>query len=144
MNTLSFALIGNDGRNGGGAGDLIIQVMVKGHKIFERDGYNIYCDVPITVAEATLGAEIQVPTLDGKVSFTIPEGTQSGTTFCVRGKGIQQLNGRGRGDLLVTVEIEVPKGLGKKQKEALEKFGELCEEKHHGKKASFFAKLKKK
>jgi molecular chaperone DnaJ len=135
---------GNAGANGGPAGDLLVTVAVRGHEFFTRDGFDLLCDMPITFVEAALGAKLTIPTLEGQGELTIPEGTQSGTTFCVRGKGIQQLNGRGRGDLLVTVEIEVPKGLGKKQKEALEKFGELCEEKHHGKKASFFAKLKKK
>ena len=100
--------------------------------------------MPITFVEATLGAKIVIPTLEGQGELTIPEGTQSGTTFCIKNKGIQSLNGRGRGDLLVTVEIEVPKGLGKKQKEALEKFGELCEDKHHGKRNSLFSKFKKK
>ena len=135
---------GNAGANGGPAGDLLVTVAVRGHEFFTRDGFDLLCDMPITFVEAALGAKLTIPTLEGQGELTIPEGTQSGTTFCVRGKGIQQLNGRGRGDLLVTVEIEVPKGLGKKQKEALEKFGELSEEKHHGKKASFFAKLKKK
>ncbi len=135
---------GNAGANGGPAGDLLVSVSVRGHEFFTRDGFDLLCDMPITFVEAALGAKITIPTLEGQGELTIPEGTQSGTTFCVRGKGIQQLNGKGRGDLLVTVEIEVPKGLGKKQKEALEKFGELCEDKHHSKRSSFFAKLKKK
>ena len=135
---------GNAGANGVPAGDLLVSVSVRGHEFFTRDGFDLLCDMPITFVEAALGAKITIPTLEGQGELTIPEGTQSGTTFCVRGKGIQQLNGKGRGDLLVTVEIEVPKGLGKKQKETLEKFGELCEDKHHSKRSSFFAKFKKK
>jgi molecular chaperone DnaJ len=135
---------GNAGVNGGPAGDLLVTVAVRGHDFFTRDGFDLLCDMPITFVEAALGAKITIPTLEGQGELTIPEGTQSGITFCVKGKGIQQLNGRGKGDLLITVEIEVPKGLGKKQKDALEKFGELCEEKHHSKKTSFFAKFKKK
>ena len=77
--------MGCDGKNGGPAGDLIITVSVRNHAVFERDGFNIYCEVPITVAEATLGAEIDVPSLEGKFTYTIPEGTQSGTSFTVRG-----------------------------------------------------------
>ena len=94
---------GNAGANGGPAGDLLVTVAVRGHEFFTRDGFDLLCDMPITFVEAALGAKLTIPTLEGQGELTIPEGTQSGTTFCVRGKGIQQLNGRGRGDLLVTV-----------------------------------------
>ena len=135
---------GNAGTNGGSAGDLYVAVSVRPHEVFTRDGFDLLCDLPITFAEAALGAKITVPTLEGQGELTIPEGTQSGTTFCIKGKGVQTLNGKGRGDLLVTVEVEVPKGLGKKQKDALAAFGELCEDKHYTKKSSFFSKFKKK
>ncbi len=135
---------GNAGANGGPAGDLYVSVSVRPHNLFTRDGFDLLCDLPITFVEAALGAKVTVPTLEGQGELTIPEGTQSGTTFCIKGKGIQTLNGKGRGDLLVTVEVEVPKGLGKKQKDALEAFGKLCEEKHYAKKSSFFSKFKKK
>lgn len=135
---------GNAGTNGGPAGDLYVAIAVRPHEVFTRDGFDLLCDLPITFVEAALGAKVTVPTLEGQGELTIPEGTQSGTTFCIKGKGVQQLNGKGRGDLLVTVEVEVPKGLGKKQKDALAAFGELCEDKHYAKKNSFFSKFKKK
>lgn len=135
---------GNAGINGGSAGDLYVAITVRPHEVFTRDGFDLLCDLPITFVEAALGAKVTVPTLEGQGELTIPEGTQSGSTFCIKGKGVQQLNGKGRGDLLVTVEVEVPKGLGKKQKDALAAFGELCEDKHYSKKNSFFSKFKKK
>ena len=79
---------GCDGRNGGATGDLILSVNVKSHSIFERDGYDIYCEVPVSYAELVLGGEIDVPTLEGTVKYNIPEGTQSGTRFCIKNKGI--------------------------------------------------------
>ena len=133
---------GCDGRNGGGAGDLIITVMVKPHHIFERDGYNLYCEVPITVAEATLGAEIDVPTLEGNQKFTIPEGTQAGTRFTLRQKGVPYVNNSGRrGDIIFTVNIEIPKGLNEKQREKMREFADACGENNYSKKAGFFKRM---
>ena len=133
---------GCDGRNGGPAGDLIITVVVKGHPIFERDGYNIFCEIPITVAEATLGAEIDVPTLDGNQKYTIPEGTQPGTTFTLKGKGIPYINNANRrGDLIFSVNIEVPKGLTEKQKDHMRAFAEACKESNYSKKSGFFKRI---
>ena len=133
---------GCDGRNGGPAGDLIITVMVKGHPVFERDGYNIFCEIPITVAEATLGAEIDVPTLEGSQKYTIPEGTQPGTTFTLKGKGIPYINNANRrGDLIFSVNIEVPKGLNEKQKEHMRAFAEACKESNYSKKSGFFKRI---
>ncbi len=133
---------GCDGRNGGPAGDLIINVSVKRHNIFERDGYNIYCDIPITVAEATLGAEIEVPTLEGNQKFTIPEGTQTGTEFTLKQKGIPYINNQNRrGDLIFTAVVEVPKGLNEKQKEAMRAFAEACKESNYTKKNGFFKRI---
>ena len=133
---------GNDGRNGGPAGDLIITVSVRRHNIFERDGYNIYCEVPLTVAEATLGAEIDVPTLEETVKYTIPEGTQPGTRFTMRGKGIPYVNGNGkRGDLIFSVAVEIPKGLTDKQKDAMRAFAESCGESNYAKHKQFFKKI---
>ncbi len=134
---------GNCGENGGPAGDLIIQIAIRRHEFFERDGFNLHLELPITFADAALGAKIVIPTPDGSGELTIPEGTQSGTTFSVRGKGVPKLNGKGRGDLLVTVVIETPKGLSKKQKELLEEFNESTKEKNHAKRKSFFDKFKK-
>jgi len=133
---------GCDGRNGGPAGDLIITVMVKGHHVFERDGYNIFCEIPITVAEATLGAEIDVPTLEGSQKYSIPEGTQPGTTFTLKGKGIPYINNANRrGDLIFSVNIEVPKGLNEKQKEHMRAFAEACKESNYSKKSGFFKRI---
>ena len=133
---------GCDGRNGGPTGDLIITVRVKRHSVFERDGYNIYCEVPITVAEATLGAEITVPTLEGNMQYTIPEGTQPGTQFTVRQKGIPYVNNSNkRGDLVFSVNVEIPKGLNEKQKEHMRAFAERCGEGNYGKKTGFFKKI---
>ena len=133
---------GCDGRNGGPAGDLIISVRVKRHNVFERDGYHVYCEVPITICEATLGAEITVPTLEGSVKYNIPEGTQPGTQFTIKGKGIPYVNSSGRrGDLIFSVNVEVPKGLTEKQKEMLRSFAMECGENNYGKKTGFFKKI---
>ena len=133
---------GSDGRNGGPAGDLIISVSIKPHKIFRRDGYNIYCDVPITVAEAVLGAEIDIPTLEGGQKYTIPEGTQPGTQFTLKGKGVQYPNyPNRRGDLIFTAVVEIPKGLTQKQKDHMRSFAEACGENNYRKKASFFKNI---
>lgn len=132
---------GSDGVNGGPAGDLIINVSVRRHEIFERDGSDIYCEVPITFTEATLGAEIDIPTLEGKIKYEIPEGTQSGTRFTLRQKGVQNVNYKTRGNLYVTVIVEVPKGLNAEQKELLSKFAASCGEKNYSKREKFFKKL---
>ncbi len=133
---------GCDGRNGGPTGDLIITVMVKGHSIFERDGYNLYCEIPITVAEATLGAEIDVPTLEGNQKYTIPEGTQPGTTFTLKQKGIPYINNATRrGDLIFSVNVEIPKGLSEKQKEHMRAFADACKESNYSKRSGFFKRI---
>ena len=89
------------------------------HAIFRRDGTSVYMEQPVAFAQAALGAELQIPTIDGNVKYTMPEGTQTGTTFRLKGKGIPSINGRGRGDQYVTVKVQVPAGLSKAQKEAL-------------------------
>ena len=133
---------GNAGRNGGTAGDLIIEVRVREHAIFERDGMDIYCEVPVTFAQAALGAEIDIPTLDGTEKYTIGEGTQTGTTFTLRGRGIPNINQpRVKGNLYLTVNVEIPRGLNSKQKEALRAFADSCGESNHEKSTSFFKKL---
>ena len=133
---------GSEGRNGGPAGDLIIIVSVRRHNIFERNGNNIYCEIPITVAEATLGAEIEVPTLDGNVKYTIPEGTQPGTAFTIRQKGIPYVNNSNRrGDLIFSVNVEIPKGLNEKQKDHMRAFADSCGNSNYSKKSGFFKKF---
>ena len=138
--TISLRGQGNAGKNGGPAGDLLITVMVQPHELFRRDGVDVFCEAPITFTQAVLGAELEIPTIDGKVKYSIPEGTQTGTVFRLKGKGIPVLNGRGRGDQYVTVTIETPRNLNKEQKEALRKFSEAVGENHYEKRKSFFKK----
>lgn len=132
---------GNEGRNGGPAGDLILIVSVRPHAFFERDGYNIYCEVPITVADATLGAEIEVPTLEGKQKYDIPEGTQPGTSFTLKSKGIPYVNSSRRGDLIFRVNVEIPRNLNEKQRDAMRAFAESCGEKNYAKRSGFRTKF---
>ena len=141
--TISLRGQGHAGKNGGPSGDLLITVMVKPHDIFRREGTSVFCEAPITFTQAVLGAEMEIPTIDGKVKYTIPEGTQTGTVFRLRGKGIPVLNGHGRGDQYVTVTIETPRGLNREQKEALKKFSETLGEGNYEKQRSFFKKFKK-
>lgn len=115
---------GEAGENGGPAGDLYVQIKVKEHSIFTRDGANLYCEVPISFATACLGGELQVPTLDGKVVLKIPPETQTGKLFRLRGKGVKPVRGSSVGDLLCKVNIETPVNLTKDQKALVEKLGE--------------------
>ena len=133
---------GDAGSNGGPAGDVIVHVTVKRDAVFERDGYDVYVRVPITYSQAVLGAEIEVPTVDGKVAQKIPEGTQSGTKFRLRGQGIQYLNGRGRGDQYVIVEVEIPKKLNRTQREALKAFEDSLKDDNYEKRKGFFKNLR--
>ena len=141
---VSLKYQGSDGMNGGSAGDLNIIINTRPHAVFERDGYDIYCEIPITYAEATLGAEIDIPTLEGQQKFTIPEGTQTGTVFTLRGKGITRINSKVRGNLYITVVVEVPKNLTGEQKKLLEQFAAACGESNYSKRANFFKRFKKK
>jgi len=134
--------MGDAGTNGGPNGDVIVTVTVKPDALFERDGYNVWVTVPITYSQAVLGAKVTVPTVDGKVEYDVPEGTQSGTTFRLRGKGIQYVNGRGRGDMYVKCEVEIPKKLNKTQREALKKFEETLKDDNYEKRKGFFKNLK--
>ena len=135
---------GDVGLNGGSTGDLNVAISVRKHDLFNRRGNDIYCEIPITYAQAVLGAEITVPTIDGKVAYTIAEGTQTGTTFRLRGKGVKYINRDAHGDQYVTVNVEVPKKLTKKQKDLLKDFDASLDEKNHQKRMSFFKKLKEK
>ena len=134
---------GNAGKNGGPAGDLQIVVTVRPHQLFRREGTDVFCDAPITFTQAVLGGELEIPTIDGKVKYDIPEGTQTGSTFRLRGKGIPSVNGRGRGDQYVTVYIETPRNLNREQKEALKKFSSTLKENNYEERKSFFKKFKK-
>ncbi len=133
---------GNDGANGGPAGDLIIEVRVKEHKIFTRRGADIFCEVPVTVAEATLGAEIDIPTLEGTKKYKIPEGTQTGTRFSLKQNGACVINSSGRrGDLIFTVNVETPRSLNAKQKELMRQFADACGESNYSKRNSFLSRI---
>ncbi|MDO4156102.1 MAG: molecular chaperone DnaJ [Oscillospiraceae bacterium] len=141
--TIRISGKGDAGLNGGPAGDVYVTVQMQSHTLFERDGSDIYCDIPITYAQAVLGAEITVPTIDGDVKYEIPEGTQSGTKFRLRGKGVKMLRRDARGDQYVTVTVEVPKKLTKKQKDLLKDFDDSLDDKNHSKRENFFDKLSK-
>jgi molecular chaperone DnaJ len=133
---------GSAGRNGGDNGDLIIEVRVKKHDIFTRDGNNLYCDVPITFTEAALGAEIGIPILGGKPErYEIPPETQSGTSFTLKGKGIPDINSKRRGDLIITVLVETPKNLNSEQKKLLRQFAESLGEKNSARKKGVFERF---
>ena len=134
---------GNSGTNGGPAGDLHVYVNVRPHPVFERRGDDVWCEVPITFTQAALGADVVVPTLDGKVSYTVREGTQPGDVFRLKGKGIQRLGGRGRGDQYVRVTVEVPMNLNGKQKELIKQLDGATGDKNYAKRRNFFDKIKK-
>ena len=134
---------GSAGINGGPNGDLIIEVRVKAHDFFVRRGTNVYFEVPLSFTEAALGTELEIPLLDKTTEkFKIPEGTQSGAEFALRGKGIPNVNTKRRGDIIFTVAVETPTGLSSEQKELLRKFEEAAGEGATPKRKSFFEKLK--
>lgn len=133
---------GGAGVNGGPAGDVIVTVSIRPHPLFQRDGYDVWCEVPISYAQACLGDKLIVPTIDGKVEYTMPAGTQPGTVFRMRGKGIQVVNGRGRGDQFVKVMLEVPQNLSDEQKELLRKLEDSDMPQNHTQRKSFRDKMK--
>ncbi|SEM49237.1 molecular chaperone DnaJ [Stigmatella aurantiaca] len=134
--------MGEPGDRGGPAGDLYVTVIVREHPLFQREDYEVFCEVPISFTQAALGAKIDVPTLDGKVKMTVPAGTQSGKVFRLRGKGIPHLHSQQRGDQHVRVILETPTELSARQRELLEKFAEEAGEETHPHSKSFFAKVK--
>lgn len=133
---------GEPGANGGPNGDLLIQITVKQHKLFRREGTNLRLEVPISFTQAALGAEIDVPTLDGSVKYTIPEGTQTDTEFRIRGKGIQQLGSNNKGDLIFKVRVETPRRLTEKQRELLRQFDGDDNGKQYDQRKTFIDKVK--
>lgn len=133
---------GEPGINGGPAGDLYIVLQVKPHKVFKRSGADLYLEIPISFDQAALGAEIIVPTLDGKVSYKVPAGTQPGTTFRLKDKGVKYLKREAKGDLYVKVNLEVPTKLNHKQKKAIEDMGKVVTEECYQKRNSFKEKFK--
>jgi molecular chaperone DnaJ len=133
---------GESGLRGGPAGDLYVVLHVKAHEIFQRDGDDLLCEVPVSFVQATLGAEIQVPTLTDKATIKIPAGTQPGTLFRLRGKGVKNLQGYGHGDLHVRINVEVPTHLTGHQRTKLQEFAEACDENVNHISKSFFEKAK--
>lgn len=140
--TLRVQGAGNCGANGGSYGDLNIKVSVRDGGIFERDGFDIRTEVPISFAQAVLGDEITVPTIDGNVKYTVPAGTQTGTVFRLRGRGIQKLYRSDRGDQYVTVNVEVPRNLSRRQEELLREFDSSLEDRNQSGRKSFMDKIK--
>jgi len=137
---------GEAGTHGGPSGDLYVQVNVREHPIFQRDGKHLYCEVPISFVDAALGGELDVPTLEGRVKLKIPAETQTGKLFRLRGKGINPVRGGAVGDLMVKVIVETPVNLNSRQKELLREFDSAVDEGHHKhspKKHGFFDSVKK-
>ena len=126
--TISMRGEGNGGLNGGPAGDLLINISVIPDPRFQREGYDLYLEQPVSFTQAALGAELQIDTIDGKVKYNLPAGTQTGTTFRLRGKGAPNVNGRGRGDQYVTVRVQVPTNLTEQQRKALQNYAETMGE----------------
>lgn len=139
--TISLRGEGNGGTQGGPAGDLYVTLSVKLHKMFKRNGQDVLLEMPISFVQAALGGQLIVPTLDGKVQYDLPEGTQTETVFRLKNSGIPNVNGRGRGDQYVKVHVEIPKNLTQEQKEILNKFENALDEGQYQEKKSFFSKL---
>ena len=120
---------GEPGLNGGPRGDLYLAIEVERHDFFQRDGVNLFLDVPVTITQATLGDTVRVPTLDGEAELRIPSGTQPGTQLRMRGLGLPDLRGYRQGDLIVRIQVEIPQKITKRQRELLEEFQQLSDQK---------------
>lgn len=140
--TMQVSGQGEPGQRGGPTGDLLVTIRIKPHPIYKREDYDVFIEIPITFVQAALGATIRVPTLDGVVEYDIPEGTQTGTIFKLRNKGVPYIRGKNRGDQYVTVEIEVPKNMSSKQKEILKEFDQASSDKDYKKQRTWFDKMK--
>ena len=147
--TVSYRGLGNAGSKGGPAGDLLVTVSIKNHPVFKRNGYDVHLDVPITFVQATLGAQVDIPILDeskkyepGKITYDIPEGTQPGTVIRLKGKGIPHVRTGQRGDMLLNINVEVPKNLSSDQKETIRKFAQQSGETNYKQNKSFLDKMK--
>lgn len=124
---LKLAGEGEAGERGGPRGDLYVRIQIRPHPLFQRDGMDIHCEVPVRMTEAALGAEVKVPTLGEEISMKIPAGTQPGQTFRLRGRGLPGLGGAGRGDQLVSIRVEIPARLSAAQRKSLEEFERLSD-----------------
>lgn len=133
---------GEPGQRGGPNGDLYISISVRPHKLFKRDGYNLYLDFPISFTQAALGGEVDIPTLTGPVKYRIPEGTQNDAEFRLKGYGIQQLRGSQKGDLIVRVRVEIPRKLTDKQRDLLRQFDDTTTGKEYESRKSFLDRVK--
>lgn len=140
--TMQISGGGEPGMKGGPSGDLLITIRIKRHNIFTRDGFDVHIKMPITFAQAALGATIKVPTINGLVEYDVPEETQTGSVFRLRGQGIPFIRGKGKGDQYVTVEVETPKNLTQKQKELLREFDGTIEEKNYKNRKGFVDMVK--
>lgn len=141
-NRLRIANGGQPGERGGENGDLYVYINVRPHPIFQREGINVYCELPITFTQAALGAKVDAPTIDGKVELTIPEGIQSGAVLKIKNKGIQILRGEGRGDEFVKIKVLTPKNLSAYQRKLLQDFDKNGNDNNNPEQKSFFDKLK--
>lgn len=139
---IRFSGYGEAGAYGGPAGDLYVVLHVKEHAFFEREGTDLHCVIPISYAQAALGTEIEVPTLDGSHNLKVPEGVQSGTTLRIRGKGVPVLNGHGKGDLFVEVRVQTPNKLNKRQRELLQELDTLSRVENRPQRRSLLGKVK--
>jgi molecular chaperone DnaJ len=139
---IRFSGVGEAGIHGGPPGDLYVVLHVKEHPFFQRQGTDLYCIVPISVTQAALGAEIQVPTLDGEHTLKIPEGTQSGTMLKLRNKGVPVLNGHGKGDLFIEVRVQTPTKLNKRQRELLQELQGITQVENKPQRHSLLGKMK--
>ena len=134
---------GEPGVNGGPNGDLLIMISVRPHKIFRRQGNDLYLDMPISFTQAALGADVDVPVLGGGTTkFHIPEGTQNGARYRIRGQGVQQLRGSSRGDIVMDIRVEIPKRLSERQKELLRQFEAESSGRQYENRKNFLDKLK--
>jgi len=133
---------GEAGTRGGPHGDLYVVIHIKEHNVFQREDDDLYCEVPIPFSIAALGGEVEVPTLEGKAQLKVPPGTQGGQLFKLRGKGIVNVNGRERGDLLAHLIVEVPTRLNTEQRQKLEEFAALCGDENTPMRRSFFERAK--
>ncbi len=140
--TMQLSGQGEPGERGGPSGDLLITIRIKPHELFRREEFDVYIDLPVTFVQAALGATVKVPTLDGIVEYDIPEGTQAGSVFRLRGKGVPYIRGKGRGDEYVTIEVEIPKNLTNKQKGLLREFESEVEGRNYKRQKSFIDKMK--
>jgi len=128
--------------SGGGNGDLYVYIFIKSHKIFQREGYDVVVEVPVSFVQAALGDKVQVPTIDGPVEIKIPAGTQSGKILRLRERGIPYLRGNGRGDEHVVIKVLTPQNLNQRQKELLKEFGEISGDKVNPEQKSFLDNIK--